>query len=534
MLIELAVKDLGVIADVRLVFGSGMTALTGETGAGKTLLVDAIELLVGARADPDLVRPGAAEARVEGRFALGDPADPDAAEVVLARVVPRQGRSRAYVDGRLATVAELVDWGRRLVDLHGQHAHQSLLAPAVQRDILDRFGSVDVGPMVAARRRLVELDAELAALGGDERARAREIDLYRFQVDELDAAGLTDPDEDAHLDAEEDLLADAVAHQQSAASAVESLTGDGGAGDLVGAALGDLAGRGPFQEHERRLRGLAAEITELAADIRGVAEGIDPDPERLDAVRSRRQLLSELRRKYGETVQAVIDYAGEARQRLDELESHDATAARLDRQRSEVFAELERAHAEVGTARRAAAPALADAIGARLAELAMGKARVAVSVGSVDPGDDVELRLAANPGAPPLQLAKTASGGELARAMLAIRLVLTSGPPTLVFDEVDAGIGGEAAIAVGRALAAVSRDHQVLVVTHLPHVAAHAHHQVAVRKHDNGSTTRSDATVLGRDERIAELSRMLSGHHDSDAARRHASELLDGATGARP
>ncbi|MFP3907117.1 MAG: DNA repair protein RecN [Acidimicrobiales bacterium] len=533
MLIELAVRNLGVIEESRLVFGRGMTALTGETGAGKTLIVDAIELLVGARADSTLVRPGADEAMVEGRFAPDDP-DSEGSEVVLARAVPRQGRSRAYVDGRLATVAELADWGQRLIDLHGQHAHQSLLSTAVQREVLDRFGEIDLGDLRRARRHLVELDAELAALGGDERARAREIDLYRFQVGELDAAQLEDPDEDRALDAEEDLLADAVAHQEAAAAAVTALTDDGGALDSVASALSVLAGRGPFADHEQRLRSISAELGELVADVRSTGESIDPDPERLDAVRSRRQLLRELRRKYGDTLAEVIEYATTARTRLAELEGHDAAAERLDRQRTEALEALTKAEAAVGAARRAAAPGLAQAITTRLADLAMDKAKVEVSVGSVDPGDDVELRLAANPGSPALRLAKTASGGELARTMLAIRLVLTAGPPTLVFDEVDAGIGGEAAVAVGQALAEVADDHQVLVVTHLPQVAAHADHQVAITKHDQDDATVSETATLDRDDRVVELSRMLSGTLDSSTARRHAAELLDQARRARP
>ncbi len=526
MLTELAVRDLGVIAEVRLVFGPGMTALTGETGAGKTLLVDAIDLLVGGKADPTLVRPGAAEAVVEGRFVLGD--DPDATEVVLARVVPASGRSRAYVDGRLATIAELADWGRQLVDLHGQHAHQSLLAPAVQRAILDRFGGVDLSELQAARRRLVEIDAELAALGGDERARAREIDLYRFQVSELDAAGLADPDEDAALDAEEDLLADATAHLAAAAAAAEVLSGDGGAIDLVGEAVAHLQGRGPFADHEARLRAVMAELSELSADVRATGEGIDQDPERLDAIRARRQLLAELRRKYGDTLAEVIAYADEARERLAELEGRDAAAEALDRERASVQEDLERAERAVGAARRAAAPRLGEAITDRLVDLAMPKAHMAVAVGDADPGDDVELQLCANPGSPLLPLAKTASGGELARAMLAVRLVLTSGPPTLVFDEVDAGIGGEAAVAVGAALAAVAADHQVFVVTHLPQVAAHAHQHIAVTKTERDGSTVSQARALGHDERVVELSRMLAGS-DSEVGRRHASELLAAA-----
>lgn len=526
MLIELAVRDLGTIAEARLLLGPGMTALTGETGAGKTLVVEAIELLVGGRADPSVVRPGADEARVEGRAVI------DGDEVVLERVVPRQGRSRAYVDGRLATASTLAELGRRLVDLHGQHAHQSLLATATQRAALDRHGAVDLGPLVAARQRLVELDAELAALGGDERARAREIDLYRFQVAELDAAGITDPDEDAALEAEEDTLADAVAHQEAAAAAVAALTDEAGAVDAVGLALAAVAGRAPYRDLEARLRGLAAELADVATELRDAGEAIEHDPARLAQVRERRQLLHELRRKYGETLAEVVDYHRTAAERLAELEDHDARAARLDAERAEVARALARAEAAVGAARRAAAGPLAAAIEARLVELAMPAARVSIAVGD-DPGDDVTFLLAANPGAPPLPLARTASGGELARAMLATRLVLTAGPPTLVFDEVDAGIGGEAAHAVGRALAALGADHQVLVVTHLAQVAAHADDHVTVTKDDDGATTTSALRRLDRDARIVELSRMLSGSPDSESARAHAWELLARADEAR-
>ncbi len=216
MLVELHVRDLGVIADLHLLLEAGMTALTGETGAGKTLLVEAIELLMGGRADAVLVRPGAEEARVEGRFVAGE------SETVLARAVPRNGRSRAYIDGRLATAAELTEVGRALVDLHGQHAHQSLLSPRTQRAALDRFAGVDLAPLQAARDRVKAIDEALAALGGDARARARELDLLRFQLAELDAAGLDDPDEDLALEAEEDTLADAAAHREAAEAAYRS------------------------------------------------------------------------------------------------------------------------------------------------------------------------------------------------------------------------------------------------------------------------------------------------------------------------
>ncbi|MEO7430272.1 MAG: DNA repair protein RecN, partial [Acidimicrobiales bacterium] len=526
MLVELAVRDLGVIDDLHLVLGHGMTALTGETGAGKTLVVDAIELLVGGRAEPVMVRAGAVEAWVEGRFVLTPPDGGEETEVVLARAVPASGRSRAYVDGRLATIATLAEWGERLVDLHGQHAHQSLLSGAVQRGALDRFAGIDLEPLQAARARLRALDDQLAALGGDDRARAREIDLLRFQVEELATAAIAGPDEDERLDAEESLLADAAAHQVAAARAGAALTGEGGAADAVGEAIASLADRAPFADNEARLRSLAAELADLATEVRAAGEEIAEDPARLDAVRDRRQLLHELRRKYGQSLQEVLAFAEEAGARLSELEQHDRRAGELDAARAAAKRAISAAAAAVATARRAAAPRLAQAVQSHLVSLAMPRAKVAVAVEGDDPGDDVAFLLAANPGTPPLPLTRVASGGELARTMLALRLVLTAGPPTLIFDEVDAGIGGEAAVAVGRSLAALAADHQVLVVTHLPQVAAFAHAHVRVSKETGEDHTVARIERLDDGGRVAELSRMLSGQPESRTARDHAEELL--------
>ncbi|MBN2624703.1 MAG: DNA repair protein RecN [Acidimicrobiales bacterium] len=545
MLVELAVRDLGVIAELRLVLGGSMTVVTGETGAGKTMVVDAIELLVGGRADPMMVRTGADEAWVEGRFVRGtgghEAADaPD--EVVVARAIPRSGRSRAYIDGRLATASELANLGGLLVDLHGQHAHQSLLHPTAQRDALDRFAGIDLAPLRAARVAVHDLVDELAKMGGDERARARELDLVRYQVDEIDDAAITGPDEDDELEAVEDALADAAAHREAAAVAVAALSGDGAepatdavasVADAVGVAVAAVAGRRPFAGAEERLRALAAEVVDVAGELRTVGEAIDEDPERLEQVRQRRHLLHELRRKYGESLADVIAEGDRLRARLDELEGHDQRAAQLDEALAEARQVEAAEAAKVAAARRAAAPDLAARIQANLVELAMPKAVVAIEVQGDDPGDDVEVRLAANPGTPPLPLSKVASGGELARTMLALRLVLTDAPPTLVFDEVDAGIGGAAAVAVGRALARLGREHQVLVVTHLPQVAAYADAQVRVAKHSDESATVSRVTVLDHDERVVELSRMLSGQPDSEAARTHAAELLATAAGER-
>ncbi len=524
MLHELHIESLGVIERLDLVLGAGLTALTGETGAGKTMLVEAISLLVGGRADAMMVRPGAAEARVEGRFVVGDE------EYVVARVIPADGRSRAYVNGRLATVSNLAELGQRTVDLHGQHAHQSLLAPAEQRDALDRWCGTDLAPLRAARARLTEIDAALAALGGDTRSRAREVDLLRFQSTELRAAAITGPDEDRELEAEHDVLAGAVEYRAMADAAVEALTADGGAGDALGLALRSVTGRAPFTEAEERLRSLAAELTDVAAELRSRAERIDEDPERLAAVRERMQLLRDLRRKYGDTLAEVIAFHQEVEERLAELEGYDQRVAELEAERGTAEAAERTAAAAVGATRRSGADALAAAVQAHLRELAMPHVEVAVTVGDDDPGDDVAFLVAANPGAPLLPLSRVASGGELARAMLALRLVLTEAPDTLVFDEVDAGIGGAAAVAVGRSLADLGDRHQVLVVTHLAQVAALADTHVVVRKQvldgGDGAVTVATATAVHGDERVDEVARMLSGDAAPAAARQHAAELL--------
>ncbi|MHB8466118.1 MAG: DNA repair protein RecN, partial [Acidimicrobiales bacterium] len=494
MLLELTVRNLGVIDELGLVFQPGMTALTGETGAGKTLVVEAIELLVGGRADASLVRPGADEAWVEGRFV-----DADGAEVILGRAIPVSGRSRGYIDGRMAAVGALAEAGGRLVDLHGQHAHQSLLSPAVQRRALDAFGRVDHTDLDAARARLKEVEAGLAALGGDARERARELDLVRFQLAEVDAAQLADPDEEAALEREEAVLAEAGAWREAAANALAALHGEGGAVDAIGSAVAFARGRSgesPFHDVADRLAGVLAELSDAAVDLRDVADAISEDPSRLDRVQERRQVLRGLRRKYGDTLADVIAFAADARARLRDLESYEERATALEADRATTVKAVALAAAEVHAARRIAAPKLAKAVEAHLIELAMANAAFGVEVEGDAPGD-VVYTLSANLGEPLLPLAKVASGGELARTMLAARLVLTAGPPTLVFDEVDAGIGGEAAIAVGRALAGVARqpDRQVLVVTHLPQVAAFADVQVAVVKREEGGRTIAGASA---------------------------------------
>ncbi len=531
MLVELRVTNLGIVADLTVVLGPGLTAITGETGAGKTLLVEALDLLVGGRADAGVVRDGTAEATVEGRFV--DPRTGD--EVILARVVPVDGRSRAYVDGRLATAAELGERGAALVDLHGQHTHQSLLAPSVQRAALDRFaGPAAADALEASRSARTEarrLDEELAALGGDDRARARELDLLRFQIAEVEAAGLADAGEDVTLEAEEALLADAAAHQDALGSAYAAVEGAGL--DAVGTAAAALEGRAPFAELAARLRAAHAELADLGRELRLARETVTVDPERLEAVRARRQLLRELTRKYGETLDEVAAYGTEAGRRLVELEGYEERARELQEARVAAAAAAATAAGALSRARQAAAGPLADAITPHLRELAMPAARFEVVVEAGEAGDDgadrVTFLLGANPGEPARPLAKAASGGELSRAMLAARVVLSEAPPTLVFDEVDVGIGGEAGAAVGRLMADLGPRHQVLCVTHLAQVAAFADVQVVVEKREQRGRTVATARSVGGDERLGELSRMLAGVGESEHARSHAAELLDHA-----
>ncbi|MGO9197945.1 MAG: DNA repair protein RecN [Acidimicrobiales bacterium] len=525
MLVELRVQNLGVIDDLALQFGSGMTALTGETGAGKTLVVEALELLMGGRADPALVRAGTECAIVEGRFLA------EGNELVLLREVPADGRSRAYLDGRMATAGALSEIGTGLVDLHGQHAHQSLLHQSAQRAALDRYAGVTTEDVERCHAAVRALDERLADLGGDERALARELDLLSFQLHELEAAALTDPDEDAILQEEEGVLSSAQALREAVAAARDVLGEDDGARDLIGRASAALSHHDPLADLGERLGTVAAEVDDVLGELRDRSERFFDDPERLAAVQERRRLLSELRRKYGATLEAVLEFREEVRVRLEDLEAGEGRRGELAAQREQAIVRLREAEQTLGDARRAAAPKLGEEIETRLRVLALPRARLEVTVPNHGRGDAVEFRFGANAGEASLPLARVASGGELARAMLATRLVLTGAPSTLVFDEVDAGIGGEAALYVGRALAELGERYQVLVVTHLAQVAAFATEQIAIEKRESADRTVTTARPVSGDERLAELSRMLSGQPSSMTARRHAEELLEVAAG---
>jgi DNA repair protein RecN (Recombination protein N) len=537
---ELVVTNLGVIKEISADFSPGMVALTGETGAGKTLVVEALGLLFGGRAGSGLVRRGASSARVEGRFEVPSGflpheamerfgLDPEVgSELVLRREVPADGRSRGWVNGSMATASEMASLGSLLLEIHGQHDHVSLLSTSGQRQALDCFAGTDLGPLRSARAELKDIEAALAELGGDPGELQREADFLAFQLHELESAAIGDPEEEARLAEEEDALAGAESHRQAAAMALEAIVGGQvpGASDRLGEALATLGGHRPFMGVLERIRALFEELRDAAAELREAAEKIEDDPARLAEVRERRRLLADIARKYGGSLEDARAFAETARSRLDSLSRRDAEASELVSRRQVALEAVRSSEAEVRKVRARAASCAGAEITAALRQLAMPAARVEVSVGEAGPGDEVVFLLGANPGEPLMPLSKVASGGELARATLAVRLVTSGGPPTLVFDEVDAGIGGEAALAVGKALSTVARDHQVVVVTHLAQVAAFADQHLVVAKSAKGGRTVTEVREASGRDRVVELARMLSGQPDSEAAQRHAEELL--------
>jgi len=572
------IRGVGVIDDAVLDLSPGLNVLTGETGAGKTMVVSGLGLLLGERADSGLVRTGSSSALVEGvvQLPLDHPAlvradeagaDHEDGELVIARTIAAAGRSRAHIGGRTAPVAVLAELGQMLVAVHGQADQWRLKQGDAHRVVLDDFG----GPaLTALRDRVAELydrwrdsAREHARLVSEARERAREIDSLTASLEEIEAVD-PQPGEDAALRAEDERLAHADTLRLAAAQALADLSGDDYAAepapnvrDLIGAARGALT---PATAHDQALAGLDERlhevgtlVTDLAADLTAYLQDVDLDPERLGYVQERRAALGVLTRKYGETVDEVLEWSGRSAARLDELVTADDRVERLGAEVAELEASLVAAAIALSDARRTAGDDFGIRVSEELAHLAMGKAVVHVELRRrTDPDgvalpdgervrlsrhgiDDVEILLAANPGATPRSVARAASGGELSRVMLALEVALagTSPVPTFVFDEVDAGVGGAAAVEVGRRLARLARDAQVLVVTHLPQVAAYADRHVVVAKSHDGSVTSSGLTVLDTDERERELSRMLAGLTDSDTALAHARELLEVAQPAR-
>jgi len=552
VLTELRVRDLAVIADVVLPLTSGLNVLTGETGAGKSMLVDALALLLGERASADIVRPGARRtvveaafdvARVPGIAAVADElgVDLEDARLVVRREINAEGRNRAWANGSPTTVTALATLGRALVDLHGQHEAQSLLRPAAQRDILDAFGDA-----TAERQRVAQAFRAAQALRDEEAALAARRDEVRRRADYLRhvakeiAAAKPRPGEDETLAMEARRLGNVEELGRLAEQLVELL--ESGEEHAVLGLVGQ-AGRalalleridGSVGRWRELLDAAHANLEELTLAVRDYASGLESDPARLAEVERRRGLLYRLMQKYGPTIEDLVRAGEEAGRELEVLDTADFDLQRIAERRAAAEADLERAAAALSAKRRAAARKLGRAVEKLLPGLGMPEGRFAVEVAaapavSAAGADVVSFTVQLNPGLGARPLAQVASGGELSRLMLALKVVLArhDAVPTLVFDEVDQGIGGEVAVKVAEALAEVGAARQVLVITHLPQIAAHAAHHVSIAKRARGGIATADVAVLDDAARVGEIARML-GRGEDPVVRRHAEELVKG------
>jgi len=617
VLLEVTIENFALIDRLRLNFGPGLNVLTGETGAGKSVLIDAVEVALGGRASAEAIRTGADHAYLEVVFDLsrlpevraliespGAGQDP----LVLSRELSRTGRNVARINGRTATAAMVREITQHLLDLHGQHEHQSLLRPERQLDLLDDFGGEAVA---AARERVRELVArfrelrrELAGLAGDARERARRVDLLAFQVREIDEARLQ-PREEAALVEEQRILENSGRLLQTAAEAYARLYEGGGPAAPAAGRVG-LAGRGQVPPggppvvdvlgavlHQLRaaqaidpalggpadiLETAATQVQEVARALRQYRDGLEFEPARLEAVARRLDLLAELRRKYGDSVADVLAYREQAAAELERLRNAESLARDLEEEIENVRVRLGEAAWALHRLRKAAARELEERLAAELQALGMSRARVVVEFGwepdpdgvamrpasaqqgspgaagpapaepppaepvpagpvAVGPrgADRVEYLFTANPGEPPRPLAKVASGGELSRLMLALKTVLAEADriPTVIFDEVDAGVGGRAAVAVAERLAHVARARQVLCVTHLPQIASLADRHLAVSKEVRGDRTVTAVRLLDEGERVEEVARMLGATAPDGAPLEHARTLVEGGRRAR-
>jgi DNA repair protein RecN (Recombination protein N) len=556
VLLELRVENLLLIERAELALAPGLNVLTGETGAGKTVLAHALDLLLGGRARAGIVRPGAGEAYVEGVFELpealrgelGERLPADAEEVVLARRVSAEGRTRAYLCGRSAAVGDLREVAAALLSFYGQHEHRKLMLASAQLEMLDGF----CGAEHLARRaafgatytRVRGLQSALEELRERAGARERELDLLAFELAEIEAA---DPSqaEEAELAATRERMRHLEALRAAALGAAQAVAPDEGEGAVAllaagGGALDGVSGvDGALDALAERWRSLAYEAEDLASELVRYAEGLEGDPAALEAAEERLAVLDRLKRKHGGTIADVLAHAERCRERREELEGAEVALERGSAELDAALAELDRAADELRAARVDAAPRLAAAVRERLAELAMEGASFDIALEEREPGpsgaDTVEFLIAPNPGVPAAPLREVASGGELSRVMLALLGVAhgdgaaSGADTTLVFDEVDAGIGGHTARAVGAQLLALADGRQILCITHLPQIASLAARHFCIEKDTDAEPALTTVRELRSGEVVAELVRMLGADADDAGARRHARELLKAA-----
>jgi DNA repair protein RecN (Recombination protein N) len=550
MLLELRVRDFAIIDDLSLSLAPGFNVLSGETGAGKSIIVGALGLLLGDRGRPDQVRTGSERAQVEATFdASGVPdvltalreqgIDGDDGLVFMRREVQAGGRSRAWINGSAVNVAALASVGRQLASIHGQHEAQSLLDPASQREVLDRFAGATQSALAVARtyQRLVDLRHKLADARGRRDELARKADYLRHVVGELASAKLV-AGEEARLDEEASRLEHAEQLTSLASSALNVIGGDDGSISeqlsRVRKAVDAIERIDPSAARLREVvEGAEVVISELARDLSAYSNGIDIDPHRLSRINERRSVIFRLARKYGGSVESALDLLASARQELTRLDDSEGDIAGLEAEASGLDGTLRKEAAALTQVRRAGASRLSREVSALLPPLGMPAARFEVRVSeakaiTASGADDVTFMAQLNVGHGARELARVASGGELSRTMLALKTVLADldGIPFLVFDEVDAGIGGEVALHVGDALRALARHHQIIVITHLPQIAARAHRHLTVRKLERGGAATAVVEPVEGKDREEEITRMLSGDARSRTGRVHARELL--------
>ncbi|HVA81490.1 MAG TPA: DNA repair protein RecN [Candidatus Binataceae bacterium] len=561
MLVELRIRNFAIIEEAALEFAAGLNVLSGETGAGKTIILTALGLLLGSRASPDMIRAGEKEAIVEALFDLEGEVpglaqlDNGKRELLVRRVIAEGGRSRVTIDGELATVQSLGRIGAALVQVYGQHEQQSLLRAENHREILDRYARLedDLGAYRAAFERARELEARLAELSRRERERADLLELARFRFTELERAGLASG-EDQTLGAERVILANAARLGAAAAEAEASLYGaEGAAVDSIAAAQARLVEAATLdaklKEPLEMIKTARANLEEAARALAAYAARIESDPARLDEIDNRLQEIARLKRKYGGSIDSALETLARTRSEIAELQNVAESKAGAERAVAAALEDLARLARNLSARRAAAAAELGRRMETELKSLGMrspgfearliplGADEAAFNHGGVRLGaagaDAVEFHIAPNLGQPPMPLAKIASGGELSRVMLALKRLeaQSRGVATMIFDEVDAGIGGEVATVVGRKLGQLARFHQILCVTHLAQIAAFAERHFRVEKHERRGATRSRVAMLAEDARPGEIARMLGGEASSEKFRRAARELLDRAQG---
>ena len=560
MLLELRIENLLLIERAELRLGAGLNAITGETGAGKTVLAHSLDLLLGGKAKTQIVRPGAEEAWVEGVFALpeGLLEEPELAEIAerlpegaeeitVGRRIGASGRTSAFIGGRSASAADLRALGSRLVAFYGQHEHRRLTLASAQLEILDGFAGP---PQLELRERYrrahgeaTRIAGELAELREREGERERDLDLLRFELSEIDAAAPEAEEEEA-LETERLRLRHAEGLRAAAGRALAAISGldddAGGASTALGeadAGLAAVAGvDAELDSLAERVRGVAVELDDAASELRSYLETIEAEPGRLEQVEERLEALDRLKRKHGGTIASVLAHAERCRGEIERLDNAELHAGELASKLADAEAERATLAEQLGAGRRAAAVALSDRVAEELAELAMDGARLEVALEPHPQGfgpsgaETVELLVATNPGMPTSPLKDAASGGELSRIMLALSgLAIGEGERTLVFDEIDAGIGGNTARAVGERLRRLGEARQVICITHLPQVASLATTHFRIEKDSRGEEARTTVERVAGDELVAEIVRMLGGERGDSTASRHAEELLKAA-----